>query len=196
MPGVTGSRALGLAPEVDEFRRQFEEISASADRLVSPLTDTQFHWQPSPQSWSVGQCLEHLNATARVYLPSLDEGIASAIRRGQYAEGPFAYNWIGRLFVRIVEPPPRVRAKAPAAMQPAARRLRSEVTAAFHAYQVQYIDRLRQASGVDLASARVASPVSRWIRIPLGSAFALMCAHERRHLWQARRVTEAPGFPR
>jgi hypothetical protein len=64
--------------------------------------------------------------------------------------------------------------------------------AAFRAYQVQYIDRLRQANGLDLARARVRSPAAAgWLRIPLGCAFALTTAHERRHLWQARRVLEA-----
>jgi hypothetical protein len=67
--------------------------------------------------------------------------------------------------------------------------------AAFRAYQVQYVDRLRQANGLDLARARVRSPVATWIQVPLGTGFAAMTAHERRHLWQARRVIEAPGFP-
>jgi hypothetical protein len=60
---------------------------------------------------------------------------------------------------------------------------------------VQYIDRLRQANGLDLSRARVRSPASKWLRMPLGSGFAVMTAHERRHLWQARRVTSSPGFP-
>jgi hypothetical protein len=68
--------------------------------------------------------------------------------------------------------------------------------AAFRAYQVQYIDRLRQANGLDLARARVRSPVSKWIVMPLGTGFAAMTAHERRHLWQAGRIVDAPGFPR
>jgi len=29
----------------------------------------------------------------------------------------------------------------------------------------------------------------------LNSGFALMAAHERRHLWQAQRVIAAAGFP-
>jgi hypothetical protein len=118
----------------------------------------------------------------------LDEGIADAIRRGLYGPGPYTYNWVGRVFVWIMEPPVRVRAKAPKPFQPAPSRPRRDIMAAFHAYQVQYIDRLRQASGLDLARARVASPVVRWLRMPLGSAFAVMLAHERRHLEQARRV--------
>ena len=180
--------AAGLSPEVDDFRKRFEQMSADAGTLAASLSDAQFAWQPAPDSWSVAHCLDHLNATAPSYLPVLDEGIADAIRRGLYSPGPYTYNWIGRAFVWVMEPPVRVRAKAPKPFQPAPSRSRRDIMAAFHAYQVQYVDRLRQASGLDLARARVSSPVVRWLRMPLGSAFAMMLAHERRHLEQARRV--------
>jgi hypothetical protein len=67
--------------------------------------------------------------------------------------------------------------------------------AAFRAYQVQYVDRLRQANGLDLTRARVRSPILRWLKLPLGTAFAFTTSHERRHLWQARRIAETAGFP-
>jgi DinB superfamily len=182
-----------LAPEIDQFRSQFERLSEDADALTAPLSDEQFTWRPGPDSWSIAECLDHLNATARVYLPALDEGIADAIRRGVYGEGPFKYNWLGRLSVRFSDM--RVRFKAPEDMQPGTGRSRREILAAFRAYQVQYVDRLRQANGVDLARARVRVPVTSWLRIPLGSGFAVMVAHSRRHLAQARRVMEAEHFP-
>jgi hypothetical protein len=186
---------IALAPEIDGFRQQFEEISQRADALVRPLRDDQFGWRPAAGVWSIAECLDHLNTTARVYLPAVDKAIADAIRQGLYGEGPFKYSWVGRLFVHFSEPPARIRLRSPRAFSPEASRSRQVVMAALHAYQVQYIDRLRQANGLDLARARVASPVSRWLRFSLGSAFALMAAHERRHLWQARRITEMPGFP-
>jgi hypothetical protein len=192
---VTGSGHLALAPEVDGYRLQFEGLAAEADALVAPLTDEQFTWQPSPRSWSVAQCIDHLNVTARMYLPRLDEGIAEAIRRGLYGEGPFAHDFVGKLFVRTMEPPPRLKVKAPTAFQPAPLRSRSEIMAAFRAYQVQFVDRLRQASGLDLRRAKVVSPASAWIKMSLNSGFALMAAHERRHLWQARQLIAARGFP-
>lgn len=188
--------SLALTPEIDAFRRQFEELSAKADALVAPLSDGQFTWQPTSDAWSVALCIDHLNATARHYLPMLDEGIADAIRRGLYSAGPYAYNRVGRFLVYIVEPTTRFRAKAPKAFQPAPGRSQHDVMAAFRAYQVQYVDRLRQANGLDLARARVSSPVARWLRMPLGSGFAMMVAHERRHLAQAQRVLSAEGFPR
>jgi hypothetical protein len=187
---------LALSPEVDAFRLKFEALAIEADALAAPLTDEQFSWRPAPNVWSIAHCIDHLNATARTYLAALDEGIADAIRLGLYAEGPFAYNWIGRAFVWSIEPPPRFRAKAPAAFLPAASRPRTEIMAGFRAYQVQFVDRLRRADGLDLAHARVSSPVARWLRMPLGSGFAVQIAHERRHLWQAANITAKAGFPK
>ena len=185
---MSGTAHLALAPEVDDFRRQFETLAAEGDALVAPLTDAQLHWRPESGAWSVAQCIEHLNVTARLYLPFLDEGIAEAIRRGLYGPGPYHYNWIGRLIAWSQEPPPRFRTRAPRTLQPVPERPRQELMAAFRAYKVQYIDRLRQANGVDLARARVRSPAPYWLWLPLGSGFALMAAHERRHLWQARQI--------
>ena len=188
---ATPGRPL-LAPEIDEFRYHFEQLSAEADALTAPLTDEQFNWRPSTDGWSIAECLDHLNATARVYLPALDEGISEAIRRGVYGEGPFKYNWLGRLSLHFSE---ALRWKASDEVKPGEGRTRREIIAAFRAYQVQYIDRLRQANGVDLARARVRVPLNSWLRIPLGSGFALMVTHARRHLAQAKRVMEAENFP-
>ena len=186
---------LALVPELDDFRRQFEDVTTAVNSLIEPLRDDQFAWCPEPGAWSVAHCLDHLNATARHYLPLLDEGISEAIRRGIYGEGPFTYSWLGRLLVFVNEPPPRFRARASQRVHPAASRPRHEIVAALRAYQVQYVDRLRQANGLDLARARVRSPVGGWLRFSLGAGFALMAAHERRHIWQARRITEMPAFP-
>jgi DinB family protein len=191
---VAGNGHSTLAPEVDNYRQQFERLAAEADALVAPLSEEQFIWRPAPGSWSVAECIDHLNVTARLFLPHLDESIAEATRRGLYGEGPFAHDLVGRLFVRTMEPPARLKVKAPTSFQPA-QRSRSEIMAAFRAYQVQFVDRLRQASGLDLRRAKVHSPASTWIRMSLNSGFALMVAHERRHLWQAQRVIAASGFP-
>jgi hypothetical protein len=179
---------LALTPEIEALRQQFEQLAAMADALVAPLSDELLSRPPATGGWSVAQCIDHLNSTAREYLPRLDEAIAEAIRRGLYGEGPFTYNVIGRLFVFALEPPPRLRTRTTPAFEPGRDRTRHEIMAAFRAYQVQYIDRLRQANGLDLARARVTSPAISWLRIPLGSGLAALAAHERRHLWQAREV--------
>ena len=54
---------------------------------------------------------------------------------------------------------------------------------------------LRQANGLDLGRVRVRAPMNKWVRFSLGSGFAFMAAHERRHLWQARQIIAMKGFP-
>jgi hypothetical protein len=190
---------LALTPEIDEFRREFERLADEADLLVSGLTDEQFTWAPGVDAgagWSIAQCIDHLNVTARLYLPQLDEGIANAIRQGLYGEGPFKYWWLARIFVRMQEPPPRVRVRTPAAFQPPPARTRREIMAAFRAYQVQYVDRLRQANGLDLGACAGPIAAGGMGAHAARNGFAAMTAHERRHLWQARQVTQTSGFPR
>jgi hypothetical protein len=192
---MSGSSHLALAPDVDDYRIQFERLAGEADALVAPLTEVQFNWRPATGGWSVAECIDHLNVTARLYLPRIDEAIAEAIRRGLYGDGPYTHDLLGRLFVLSMEPPAKIKVKAPESFRPGARRARSEIMAAFRAYQVQFVDRLRQANGLDLRRAKVHSPASSWIKMSLNSGFALMVAHERRHLWQAQQVVTSPGFP-
>src|SRR4029434_11258687 len=134
---MTNQGPLALTREIDEFRRQFEQISADADALVTPLADHQFIWKAGTNKWSIAECLEHLNASARSYLPSIDEGIADAIKHGAYAEGPFHYRMIGRLFSHLMEPPARFPMSTSSDKQPGPHRPKRETLAGFRAYQVQ-----------------------------------------------------------
>jgi hypothetical protein len=49
---------------------------------------------------------------------------------------------------------------------------------------------LERADGLDLRRVKVATPISRFLKMSLGAMFAQIAAHERRHLEQARRVRE------
>jgi hypothetical protein len=102
----------------------------------------------------------------------------------------------GRLLLRTSEPQSRVRFKSPKAFQPRPDGSRDEIAASLRTHQIAYIERLRRANGLDLSRARVTSPVSKWLRFSLGTLFAVIAAHERRHLCQARRIAAMPGFPR
>ena len=48
--------------------------------------------------------------------------------------------------------------------------------------------------GSDRSRTKVSNAVSRWFRLSLGQELAFDAAHERRHLWQAKRVKDELGF--
>ena len=65
----------------------------------------------------------------------------------------------------------------------------------FLALEGRLARRLAEAQGLDLRRVKLTSPFVPLLRVDLGSAFRVVAVHERRHLWQARQVTGAPGFP-
>jgi hypothetical protein len=66
---------------------------------------------------------------------------------------------------------------------------------AFSGWQDSLADRIRAADGLDLRRARQRSPILPVLKWSLGTMFALVLAHERRHIWQARQVRNSKAFP-
>lgn len=187
-----------LIPELRERQRQFEAAKQQLRQLATGLTDEQFNWRPEPGRWSIAQCVDHLRVTGAQVLPRIDQGIAHARARQWFSPGPFRYGFLGDWFVRAngaTERPPRRGFKAPGLYAPSAEQPLSRMIPAFVQLQDDLISRVRNANGLDLAPVKVNSPVSRWIRLSLGQWFALVAAHQERHLGQAARVRQAVGSP-
>src|SRR5437899_7619021 len=107
-----------LVPELEDLRKQIDLIVADAQRLTAGISDGQFNWQPEPGRWSMAQCLVHLNLAAAILLPRVDAGIRAARAQGLVGKGPYRRGIIGSLVVRLTEPPPKIKFKAPKPMAP------------------------------------------------------------------------------
>ncbi len=70
-----------LNAELADCQRQFEAVRLDARKLLDGLTDAQFNWRLAPGRWSIGECLEHLNAGC-LALPRFDRVISDARSRG------------------------------------------------------------------------------------------------------------------
>lgn len=178
---------------------QFAACSAEA-RSLAALGEAQGRWRPAPDRWSVAECLAHLAKTARQYEPGLLAAVRAARARARRAPpggAAFRPGWFGRRMVATMEPVEagRGRLKAPASFAPPGGVTLAHAARAFEESQAMLDGVLAAADGFDLRSARLRSPVTPLLRLSLGTALAMLAAHERRHLAQARRVVEAPGFP-
>lgn len=189
-------QSVSLIPALQDYITQLEAIKRAAAELTAGMTEAQFNWRPAPGHWSVAECLAHLNVTAQQYLPMITASISQAGHQGWLSNGPFRYGWFGNWFVRSMEPPVRMKFKAPKAFIPPPDQPMAETVPQFMAFQDQLITLISTANGVDLGRAKVQSPATKLIRLSLGQGFALVTAHERRHLWQARQVKNHPDFPR
>jgi hypothetical protein len=183
--------------ELQEHLRQLEAVKRDGEQLVSRLSDGQFNWRPGPDRWSIAECLVHLNVAVMITLPALDRAIEDGRARGLMRQGPFHYGWFATWMARSMEPPPKRRSKTFKIFEvpPGVAHSPGRVLPEFRAVRDQLAERVRAADGLDLRRIKVISPVTRLLRLPLGAYLWFVLAHERRHLWQARQVRAAAGFP-
>jgi hypothetical protein len=196
MPLPPRERESILNPEIERLIYQVKVVQQDAEGVTYALTDEEFNWSPGPGRWSVGQCFDHLNAVDRSFLEKLGEAVADGRRRGLLGEGPYSYGAVSRWFFRLNEPPPKRRFKAPRKYAPAAAKPLAEVMPEFMSLHASLIGLLKQASGLDLARVRCPLPGLPILRLNLGMAFWSMTAHDRRHIYQAREICIAQGFPK
>ena len=187
------SPKLSLTEELRDYYEQIENIKEDALELTATLDEAQFCWRPSPKSWSIGDCLAHLNLTDGLDLPSISEEIERAHKEGITGKGPFRYGFFSRRFIRSVEPPVKLKVKAPKLYRPLPDQAKEKVVAQFISTHDRMLELLLRSNGLDLARIKVPTPIR--IKFSLGQRFALFTAHDRRHLWQAWGVRKRLEFP-
>src|SRR5258707_469587 len=180
--------------ELQGYGDQLLSIRQDAIGLMSGMSDVQFNWQPAPGRWSMAGCFDHLNKSAvKIFIPTIDAAIATALAKNLKSDGPFAYSAFERWFIRNNDAPAKMKFKAPKNMQPSPSLTVAEVRAEFVRWQDELGARLRQAEGLDLRRAKHVFPF--WpFKWSLGGTIQMMLAHERRHTHQAREVRQNPAF--
>lgn len=177
-------------PDIASLERQLEEAERDARGIVEGLDERTGAWRPAPGSWSVAECLDHLATANRVYLDAMRGSAERARSRGRLRRGPAVPGFIGRLFVRSLEPTTTRKTKAPRKIRPRESPPLADAAARFHASQDEVRAFLREYRGIDLTGVRFPNPFIPGIRFSLATGLNVITAHERRHLAQARRVRQ------
>jgi hypothetical protein len=195
---VAEPAAAPLPEDCAALVAELERLEREALALAGPLDDAAFNWQPDGgKGWSVGQCLEHLERTNRLYLDALEDALRKAREQGLERKGPLDPGRIGRWFIAQIEPPVRRKTAARKKTQPASRCIKAATLAAFSGEQQRAIDLVRAAAPYDCNSVRYRNPLAAGLRaFNLATGMMVINAHERRHLAQASRVVASPAFPR
>jgi hypothetical protein len=183
-----------MDPQIEGYLLQLTSTSQDLPGVAGDLAHYQFNWRSSADKWSVGQCVEHLNITTERYVPVLRRAMADARAAGKLATGPFMLGFLERWFLSSMEPPPKRRFRTGKPFVAAANLNPAVTLERWKSLQTALAECIRDAEGLDLKKIKVRSqfgPVS-WT---LNGTFAILLAHERRHIWQAREVRKDPAFP-
>lgn len=172
---------------------ELNDADARATALVKGLTSPQLNWHPSPDSWSIGQCVEHLCVTNHIYLEPIARGLVGG-QLGVVEE--IKPGWLGRWFIdRYIEPSPTgARRRSPRKIAPPSR-VEPSVLRRFLTSNDRARELIRSAGSHDVNRVRFRNPFVPIIHFTVGTGFEILSRHQRRHLLQAERIRANPAFP-
>jgi len=173
------------ASQVDSLLHELRENSRQAQLMFESHTTGQLQHHPGQGRWSAAECLAHLNLSNSAYLPLLDSAIEQLREKKVLGDGPFHLNWNARLLKYWLEPPSRLRLPTSAPFQPMAVRDPAEAVEEFQAIGKALEEKLNSACELALDRVKLVSPFAEKMKYNAYSAFVLIAAHNRRHLWQA-----------
>jgi len=176
---------------VEELDKELNQATARAWTLVHSTDGRLFTVRPSATSWSAAECISHLSISSELFLVPLRTVIGNARAKGLLSKRPPKMDVLGRLLRWFLEPPIRQRLKTSAPLVPKSVRAKAEAFGEFASLQAKISELLQESRGIDLNRVRMISPFNKRIRFNLYSAFRILIAHQRRHLWQAEQAIAA-----
>ena len=176
--------------QTDDLAGQLAAASDLARKLHEEFSPRELSEHPAPGAWSAADNLMHLTLASQAMIPRMTKTLGKLVAAGRRTERPTRADWVGRLYARALEPPPLFKAKAAQPFVPSPGTSAASALPAFLAEQERVRALVEQTAGLDLGARKVPSPVSRYVRYNVYSAFLIFIAHQRRHLWQARRAAQ------
>jgi uncharacterized damage-inducible protein DinB len=166
------------------------ELRTTVQAEFAPLDPALLNQRLAPTSWSILECLAHLNAYSRYYNAAFAQALAQPGKAAAETT-EVTYSWLGRKSVVMMHPTNLKKQQALKRLNPLGSHLGPEVLAEFDQHQARLLDLLVQAERADLNRSAVPVEFFRLLKLRLGEALEFVVVHQQRHVQQAQRVRAA-----
>ncbi|MBN7813409.1 DinB family protein [Algoriphagus sp. H41] len=181
---------MKTADLIDELKGYTSQhINDALFFLSLPLE--QLRHKDHAESWSVLECIEHLNRYGDFYIPE----IRRRLERSPYPKSEdFQSGLLGGYFASMMLPKERLnKMKTFRSMNPLNSDLDVRVLDRFIRQQKEILELLEKSKYTDLVKVKTSISISKWIRLRLGDTFKVVVYHNLRHIRQAKNnLTETP----
>lgn len=151
--------------------------------------DSELNFRITEESWSVLECLEHLNRYGNFYLPEINERI-SISKFPPKTE--FSSGILGNYFAKSMLPKEKLnKMKTFKTMNPIHSKLDKSVVGEFIRQQNLLLDLLEKSTKINLEKIKTSISISKFIKLKLGDTFRFIIYHNLRHINQAKNILKS-----
>ncbi|SFT37532.1 DinB superfamily protein [Lishizhenia tianjinensis] len=174
-----------------ETQKLIEQLIGNSERHLQfaeackKIDISHLNYKANAESWSVLECIEHLNLYGDFYNPSLKQSLSKAkpaVRRH------FKPGLLGNYFTQSMYPKEKLnKMKTFKDKNPVGSTLNLSHLDRFINQQHQFIELLKEAEHKNL-NFKTPISISKWLKLKLGDTFHFVSAHNERHIQQAKRI--------
>jgi len=187
-----------METQLTRWQNELHSVEQEVRLDLSKLSAEQFNWRPAEGKWSVAECIDHLALVTGLMLENAKPVLEKARAAGMTGQGPYRYRMMGGWFVKMMEQPGKRPMPSPKNFAPGSNLEQAQVLARYQSVMRDFAETMEASYSLplDKLKARSAAEGGGWLKFNIAAWYAASLAHNRRHLAQARRVMDAPGFPR
>lgn len=173
---------------IKELVEQTEKHQAIAEGFKK-LDIARLQHKPSRESWSILECIEHLNRYGDFYIPELRKQIEASHYKKSIVFKP---GILGDYFARIMLPQEGgKKIKTFQSMNPVGSQVDIDVLDKFIAHLHQLLLLLEKCRNTDLTKVKTAISITRWIKLRLGDTLRVVVYHNFRHIVQCQNILKS-----
>ncbi len=173
-----------------------DRMTMEYQRDLSHLNVEQLNWKPNPTSWSVGQCVDHIITTNRLYFTIFKSLLDGTKPSNFWEKIPFLPTMFGKMLIKTTQPIIDKKNKTVPEFEPSKSEIPGDILNTFLETQKELIAWIEKSDIVDHEKTIVTSPAAKFVTYSLHDVCIILSGHEERHLNQARNVMKLEGFPK
>ncbi|MEQ8474125.1 MAG: DinB family protein [Marinoscillum sp.] len=174
--------ATALISELNQITQQ----NMNAAQGFKQLTDEELNRKEHTKSWSILECIEHLNRYGDFYLSEISKRIANTKHQ---QSATFKSGLLGDYFAKSMLPKEKLnKMKTFKSMNPMGSSLTRSVLDRFIHQQENLLNLLSQAKETNMVKVKTSISISKWIKLRLGDTFRVVVYHNLRHIVQAKKL--------
>ena len=178
---------MGSLELLNDLKDRIKLIISELTNFTS-LSESKLNQRRTPKSWSILECIEHLNLYGDFYIPEIEKRIAGS--RHPFMK-EFNSSWLGNYFAVSMLPGTTGKLnkmKTFNEMNPLGKKLDASGLSRFLDQQHQLLRLLEMAGKVDLSKTKTSISIRKWIKLRLGDTLRVVIYHNQRHMVQAKAV--------
>ncbi|TXC82083.1 DinB family protein [Luteibaculum oceani] len=172
---------------IEELIKQTQNHIAVAESLLE-LPEEALNYRSRPETWSILECIEHLNLYAEFYHPEFHALVEK--NENKKGNGLFKPGYWGNKFAKSMLPGESRPMRSPRDKDPIYSKLYPKIINGFIAHQNQLIKLLERSKNIPLDKIKCPLSLSQFVKLRLGDVYRVVIFHNTRHLSQAKNIAE------